>query len=247
MTERLRQRTLPAPMVPDKKILVIIPAFNEEASIGGVISLVRKHAPGADIVVVNDGSSDRTGAVAEGLGVTVLNHIYNLGIGATMQTGYKYALRRGYDIAVQVDGDGQHPADQIIDLVRPVAEGKAEMVVGSRFLGMGEYRPSIARSAGMVFFSRLVSAIIRERMTDTTSGFRAAGRSCIEFFSSRYPDDYPEVEALVLLHKKGFRVMEVPVEMAKRAGGRSSITPMKSVYYMAKVLLAILVDLIKRA
>ncbi|MBZ0220916.1 MAG: glycosyltransferase family 2 protein [Candidatus Methylomirabilis sp.] len=233
-------------MVPNKKILIIIPAFNEEASIGGVIALIRKHAPGADIVVVNDGSTDRTGAIAEGLGVTVLNHIYNLGIGATMQTGYKYALRRGYDIAVQVDGDGQHPADQIIDLVRPVAEGRADMVVGSRFLGMGEYRPSIARSAGMVFFSRLVSAIIRERMTDTTSGFRAAGRSCIEFFSSRYPDDYPEVEALVLLHKKGFRIMEVPVEMTKRAGGRSSITPMKSVYYMAKVLLAILVDLMKR-
>ncbi len=234
-------------MVPDKKILIIIPAFNEEASIGGVISQIREHAPGADMVVVNDGSTDRTAFIAEGLGATVLNHIYNLGIGATMQTGYKYALRRGYDIAVQVDGDGQHPADQIFDLVRPVAEGRADMVVGSRFLGAGEYRASIARSAGMVFFSRLVSAIIRERVTDTTSGFRAVGRSCIEFFSARYPDDYPEVEALVLLHKKGFRIMEVPVSMAERAGGRSSITPLRSVYYMAKVLLAILVDLVKRA
>lgn len=233
-------------MVPDKKILIIIPAFNEEASIEGVVSLIREHAPWADIVVVNDGSTDRTGAIAERLGATVLNHIYNLGIGATMQTGYKYALQRGYDIAVQVDGDGQHPADQIIDIVRPVAEGRADIVVGSRFLGAGEYRPSMARSAGMAFFSRLVSAIIRERVTDTTSGFRAAGRNCIEFFSSRYPDDYPEVEALVLLHKKGFRIMEVPVTMAERAGGRSSITPMKSVYYMAKVFLAILVDLIKR-
>ena len=228
------------------KLLIIIPAFNEEATISGVIASIRRHAPSADIVVVNDGSRDNTAAKAAKSGAIVLSHLYNMGIGATMQTGYKYANSKGYDIAVQVDADGQHPADQIEQLVRPVAEGKADIVVGSRFLGEGDYKPSLARGAGIVFFSRLVSMIIKEKITDTTSGFRASGKKCIEYFSSRYPDDYPEVEALVLLHKKGFSIMEVPVSMAERAGGRSSITPMKSIYYMVKVLLAILVDLMKK-
>lgn len=228
------------------KLLIIIPAFNEEATISNVVASIKKHVPYADIVVVNDGSRDSTALKAAGSGAVVLNHLYNLGIGATVQTGYKYAQSRGYDIAVQVDADGQHPADQIEQLIRPVVEGRADMVVGSRFLGEGDYRPSLARGAGMVFFSRLVSAIIKERVTDTTSGFRAAGRECIAFFSNRYPDDYPEVEALVLLHKKGFSIMEVPVTMSERAGGRSSITPARSVYYMVKVLLAILVDLVKK-
>jgi len=228
------------------KLLIIIPAFNEEATISRVIASIKRHVPGADIVVVNDGSADQTSERASAAGAVVLNHLYNLGIGATMQTGYKYARSRGYGITVQVDADGQHPADQIERLVKPVAEGKADIVVGSRFLGEGDYKPSIARSAGMVFFSKLVSAVIGVKVTDTTSGFRAAGRDCIEYFASRYPDDYPEVEALVLLHKKGFSIMEVPVSMSERAGGKSSITPMKSVYYMVKVLLAILVDLIKK-
>ncbi|MBI5970743.1 MAG: glycosyltransferase family 2 protein [Deltaproteobacteria bacterium] len=229
-----------------EKILVIIPAYNEEASIGGVIADVRKNVPEADIVVVNDGSGDSTGSIAQRLGAAVLHHPYNLGIGATMQTGYKYARLKGYGIAVQVDADGQHPADQIRLLVKPLLEKKADIVVGSRFLDEGGYRPSFARSAGMAVFSKLVSAIIGERVSDTTSGFRAAGRRCIEFFCRRYPDDYPEVEALVLLHKGGFSIIEVPVRMSERAGGRSSITPMKSLYYMVKVLLAISVDLLKK-
>lgn len=231
---------------PEKKVLVIIPAFNEEATLGNVISAVHKGMPEADILVVNDGSSDSTRTVAENCGVRVLNHPFNLGIGATVQTGYKYAARHGYHVAVQVDGDGQHPADQIKDIVEPVLQDKADLVVGSRFLGTGEYKPSAARGAGIYFFSKLVSMIIREHITDTTSGFRAAGRSCIEFFSSRYPDDYPEVESLVLLHKKGFSIIEVPVKMAARGGGRSSITPGRSVYYMVKVFLAILVDMLKK-
>ncbi|CAG1064641.1 Polyprenol monophosphomannose synthase [uncultured bacterium] len=228
------------------KLLIIIPAFNEEATIAGVIASIRRHMPAADIVVVNDGSRDRTAERASSGGAVVLSHLYNMGIGATMQTGYKYARSKGYSIAVQVDADGQHPADQIERLVKPVLEGKADIVVGSRFLGEGDYRPSIARSAGMAIFSKLVSIIIKEKVTDTTSGFRAAGKNCIDYFASRYPDDYPEVEALVLLHKKGFSIMEVPVSMAERAGGRSSITPMRSVYYMVKVLLAIMVDLMKK-
>jgi hypothetical protein len=169
-----------------------------------------------------------------------------MGIGATMQTGYKYARLKGYEVAVQVDADGQHPPDQIKHLLVPLMEGSADLVVGSRFLGKGEYTPSLARGAGISFFSRLISLILRERITDPTSGFRAASRRCIEYFSSHYPDDYPEAEALVLLHKKRFSIMEVPVKMEERGGGRSSITPGKSVYYMVKVFLAILVDMLKR-
>jgi len=228
------------------KILIIIPAFNEEANIRGVIKAVRTHQPDAQILVVNDGSTDRTAEYVMAEGVTLLSHPFNMGIGATMQTGFKYAVMKGFDVAVQVDGDGQHPADQINDLVKTLVESEADLVVGSRFLSKTDYRPSLARGAGMAIFSRLVSLIIGEKVTDTTSGFRASGRRCIEFFSNHYPDDYPEVEALVLLHKKGFSIMEAPVVMAPRQGGRSSITPIKSVYYMVKVLLAIFVDLVKR-
>lgn len=233
--------------LPNMKTLVIIPAYNEEASIAGVIRAVKMHMPLADIAVVNDGSTDRTAGLVEGSGALLLNHPFNLGIGGAMQTGYKYALKKGYDVAIQVDADGQHPADQIRRLVEPITKGLADMVVGSRFLEIGGYEPSLARHAGIKIFSKVVSAIIGQKVTDTTSGFRACGKRCIEFFSRRYPDDYPEVEALVLLHKKGFSIMETAVKMEERSGGRSSITPARSVYYMIKVLLAIMVDLIKKA
>jgi glycosyltransferase involved in cell wall biosynthesis len=228
------------------RVLIIIPAYNEEESIGGVIEAVKRDGPQADILVVNDGSNDKTASIARQYGITVLDHPYNICIGATMQTGYRYAALAGYDIAVQVDADGQHPADQIKNLIEPILNNVAHVVVGSRFLGKGEYRSSLARLTGIALFSRLISAILRERVTDTTSGFRAAGREVIEFFSRIYPDDYPEAEALVLLHKKGFDIIEVPVKMAERTGGRSSITPARSLYYMIKVLLAIFVDLLKK-
>ncbi|MFQ5428095.1 MAG: glycosyltransferase family 2 protein [Thermodesulfobacteriota bacterium] len=228
------------------KTLIIIPAFNEEANIKGVIEAVKTHQPHAHIVVVNDGSYDATGPIAESLGITVLTHPFNMGIGATMQTGFRYASIFGFDVAVQVDGDGQHPAGQIQDLLELLQDKGADLVVGSRFISKSGYRPSFARGAGMAVFSNLVSLIIGEKVTDTTSGFRASGRRCIDFFSSHYPDDYPEVEALVLLHKKGFRILETPVQMSPRQGGRSSITPARSIYYMVKVLLAIGVDLLKK-
>jgi glycosyltransferase involved in cell wall biosynthesis len=228
------------------RVLIIIPAYNEEESIGGVIEAVKSIGPPSDILVVNDGSNDKTASIARQYGLTVLDHPFNMGIGATMQTGYRYAARAGYDIAVQVDADGQHPAAEIKHLIEPILNKTAHVVVGSRFLADGGYRPSFMRGAGIALFSRLVSAILREKITDTTSGFRAAGREVIEFFSRNYPDDYPETEALVLLHKKGFDIMEVPVKMVERTGGRSSITPVKSLYYMIKVLLAIFVDLLKK-
>lgn len=229
------------------KILIIIPAYNEEGSIGSVIEDVQTHLPEASILVVNDGSKDSTSLKARSYkGVFVLDHPYNLGIGATMQTGYKFAHRIGFDVAVQVDGDGQHRADEIKKLLLPLEESSFSMVIGSRFLGAGDYKSSVARGAGIKIFSKLVSFIIREKFTDTTSGFRAVNRDVIEFYVGHYPDDYPEVEVLVLLHKKGFKMTEVPVEMVERSTGKSSITPIRSVYYMIKVLLAIFVDLIKK-
>jgi len=232
--------------ISEPKTLIIIPAFNEEANIKGVITDLRAHQPLSHIIVVNDGSGDNTPAIAEAEGVTVLSHPFNMGIGATMQTGFKYALINGFDVAVQVDGDGQHPAEEVQVLLDTLQKHKADLVVGSRFLNKTGYRPSVARGAGITLFSKLVSFIIGAKVTDTTSGFRASGKRCIEFFSGHYPDDYPEVEALILLHKKGFRIKETPVKMARRQGGRSSITPIKSIYYMVKVSLAIFVDLVKK-
>ncbi len=160
----------------DKKILIILPSYNEEATLAGVIADVHKHNPGADILVVDDGSRDNTGAVALRHDVTLLTLPFNMGVGAAVQTGFKYALKHGYDIAVQVDADGQHPAEHIRDVVAPVAEGRADVCVGSRFLGTGDYKPSIARSAGIALFASIISIILRQKITDTTSGFRATGK-----------------------------------------------------------------------
>ncbi|MCK5237333.1 MAG: glycosyltransferase family 2 protein [Deltaproteobacteria bacterium] len=228
------------------RVLIIIPAYNEESTVADVVKAVKEHSPASDVVVVNDGSADGTAREARSAGAVVLNHTFNMGIGATVQTGFRYALKNGYDIAVQVDGDGQHPPEHIKDIVKPVIEGRADLVVGSRFLGVGDYKPSVARGAGIAIFSKVVSFIVGVKMTDTTSGFRASGKRVIEYLAGNYPDDYPEVEALVLLHKKGFAIMETAVGMEERKGGQSSITPVSSVYYMFKVMLAICVDLIKK-
>ena len=228
------------------KILVIIPAYNEAENIRGVILSVKKEVPHADVIVINDGSSDATSQVAKGLGVRVVDLPYNMGIGAAMQTGYIYAAVNGYDIAVQVDGDGQHPPDQIQKVISPVIEGKADIAIGSRFLGEGEYVPSLARSVGIKTFSLMLSLITGQKVTDPTSGFRAVNKDVIKFFARNYPEDYPEVEAVVLLHKAGFRIMEAPVRMEARVWGKSSITYVRALYYMVKVSLAVLIDLMKR-
>src|SRR3990170_3859244 len=221
------------------KMLVIMPAYNEAESIQGVIAAVKKEIPQADILVINDGSRDTTSHIAKGLGVTVIDLPYNMGIGAAMQTGYRYAAAHGYDIAVQVDADGQHPPDQVKYLLSPIVEQRADVVIGSRFLGKGKYHPSFVRNIGMKIFSILVSLIMCRRATDTTSGFRAVNTKAIRFFAQNYPEDYPEVEAVVLLHKAGFHIAEVPVKMEARVGGQSSTTPLQAIYYMVKVLLAV--------
>lgn len=227
-------------------ILIIIPAYNEEESLPGVMQDLRNHAPDADILVVDDGSRDRTAAVARQTGVKVASLPYNLGIGGAMQTGFQYARAKGYDIAIQFDGDGQHMAAEIGELLDLLSQGRADIVVGSRFLTRGEYRPPIFRKIGIWIFSTVLSTIIGMPVTDTTSGFRAVNRRVIEFFARSYPEDYPEVESLVLLHRAGMTIAEVPVRMRDRTGGRSSITPIRSVYYMIKVLLAVFIDLLKK-
>lgn len=228
------------------KILIIVPAYNEAENIAYVFNDIRKNFQQADILIVNDGSTDETARVAEGLGVKVVTLPFNLGIGAAMQCGYIYAERRGYDIAIQFDGDRQHRADQISILIKPIIENTADIVVGSRFIEKGSYNLTFPRFIGIRIFAKLVSLLTGKRLTDTTSGFRAVNSAVIKFYSDNYPEDYPEVEALVLLHKARFRIAEVPVKMEERLGGKSSITPFQAFYYMVKVILAILIDIIKR-
>ncbi|OGW40143.1 MAG: glycosyl transferase family 2 [Nitrospirae bacterium GWC2_56_14] len=228
------------------KLLVIVPAYNEQESLPGVIRDLRDNVPGAEILVVNDGSRDATSRTAVEHGVKVVDLPFNLGIGGAMQTGFLYAREQGYEFAVQFDGDGQHRAEEMQKILEPLRSGTADLVIGSRFLNPGGYRVPFFRRAGIWIFSAVLSRILGMTVSDSTSGFRAANRRVLEFFSETYPEDYPEVEALVLLHKKRLRMVEVPVGMRERTGGSSSITPLRSVYYMIKVLLAIFVDLIKK-
>ena len=229
------------------RTLIIIPALNEEDSIASVIDDIRHHAPWADIVVVNDGSADQTGAIAEACGAVALHMPYNVGIGAAMQTGFLYASRYGYEVAVQTDGDGQHPPSEIPALVTALLEGDADMVLGSRYIEDRGYQTPWTRRIGIIILASIIALITGRRCTDPTSGFRASNARSIRLCSRLYPHDYPEPEAIVLLHRAGLQIREIPVTMAARQGGRSSITPLRSGYYMVKVILAILIGVLRRA
>ena len=226
--------------------IAIVPALNEEQTVGRVIDEIRAFDPGFDIVVVDDGSTDRTAGVAADRGAHVLRLPFNLGIGGAMQTGFRFAFEQGFEIAVQIDGDGQHDPSQLPKILGPVLAGEADLCVGSRFTGEGAYRSSFARRVGIKIFAGVVSAVVRQKVTDTTSGFRAVNRKGIALFAADYPHDYPEVEATVMCVKHKLRLTEVPVTMRERGGGASSITAVRSVYYMTKVLLAIFVGLFRR-
>ena len=228
------------------KRIAIVPALNEEVTVGRVIDEIRGFDPGFDIVVVDDGSTDRTAGMAADRGAHVLRLPFNLGIGGAMQTGYRFALEQGYDLTVQIDGDGQHDPRELPKILEPVLEGRADLVVGSRFGRDGEFRSSPVRRIGIRLFAGVVSAVVGQRVTDPTSGFRAVNRRGIALFAADYPHDYPEVEATVMCVKHKLRLTEVPVRMRERTGGQSSITAFRSVYYMAKVLLAIFVGLFRR-
>ena len=231
----------------DLRKLAIIPAYNEEGMVGQVVRGIRRHAPDFDIIVVDDGSTDATFAEASAEDVAVIRHPFNLGIGGAMQSGFKYALAHGYDVAAQVDGDGQHKPGYLNDLAEALrTSGKADMVCGSRFRGNPGYKVPIGRRIGNLIFSVILSVIVRRRITDPTSGFRMTNRRGIELFARDYPHDYPEVEAILMLHAHRLRLHEVPVRMNARGFGRSSIDYPRSAYYMAKVLLALFVGLFRR-
>jgi glycosyltransferase involved in cell wall biosynthesis len=229
-----------------RKRIAIVPALNEEASVGWVIDEIHAFDPGFAVVVVDDGSTDRTAAVATEHGAHVLKLPFRLGIGGAMQTGYRYAWENGYDLAVQVDGDGQHDPKELPRILEPVLDGRVDLSVGSRFAGEEGYRVPSLRRLGGKFFAWIISLLVRQRVTDTTSGFRAVNRRGIALFARDYPHDYPEVEATVMVVKHRLRLCEVPVRMRERRAGRSSIGAASSIYYMVKVLLALFVGMFRR-
>ena len=228
--------------------LAIVPAYNEAAAIGATVADLREHAPDFDVLVVDDGSTDETSAQARSAGAVVIRHPFNLGIGGAVQSGYQYALEHDYDVAVQVDGDGQHDARHVHELLAHLrANPGLNMVTGSRFVhseGDG-YRSSAPRRLGIRLFGRILSLLVGRRVSDPTSGFRMVERRGIELFARDYPHDYPEVEAVLLLHFHKLRGDELPVRMRARTTGVSSINPTRSIYYMIKVLLAIVIGLMR--
>ncbi len=230
------------------RVVAVVPAYREEAAIAGVIEEIRAFDPAIDVVVVDDGSPDGTAAAASRAGAAVVRLPFNLGIGATVQTGFRYALEHGYDTAVRLDGDGQHDPAELPALLEALGRGDADVVTGSRFVGIdGDYRPPLARRIGITWFARLVSLLTGQRVTDTTSGFQALNRKGIALFARDYPSDYPEVEATLLVLRSKLRLVEVSVRMREREHGASSITLVRSVYYVLKVTLALLVAMARKA
>ncbi len=250
----------------DSKILVIVPAFNESGNIGNTVAQLQKLSLALEVLVIDDGSSDQTAKEAQFAGAKVVSLPFNLGIGGAVATGFLYALRNGYDIAAQVDGDGQHDVDYLKVILDPVLHGQADIVVGSRFMtedraatseGMPSpsgraagrqsgWRSSTVRRIGIRFFAWLISGLTGFSITDPTSGFRAFNSKVIRLFAQNYPQDFPEPESIVSAKRFGLRLVEVPVQMRKRVHGQSSIRYFKTLYYMIKVTIAILLDMLKK-
>ena len=230
-------------MKPDStNTVILVPAFNEEECIGGLIEEIRTHAPGFTVVVINDGSADRTAARARDRGAKILDLACNLGVGGAVQGGFDYAFRNGYQYAVRLDGDGQHPPSEIPRLLNAMGADGVDLVIGSRFLAAETYRNTFIRNCGINVLARFLSLICRKRVTDPTSGFQMVNRYLLNFFSHSYPMDYPEPEALALMRRQGYDFMEVPTAFRKRTSGRSSIRGWGNLYYVMKVFLALCVD-----
>lgn len=228
------------------RVLVIIPAHDEQESLPRTLAELAAAAPDLDRLVVDDGSRDGTARVARAQGAGLLRHPFNLGVGAALQTGFRWAVEHGYDIGVQLDADGQHDPADLAAVLEPVRAGRCDVSIGSRYLARSGYRAPRMRRAGMVLFSGLVSAALGIRITDTTSGFRAYGRRVMEVCQHDLPGDFPDAPLLITLGRGGFRLEEVPVRMRERRAGRSFYTLGKSLYYPYKNLLASLIALLQR-
>lgn len=228
------------------KVLVIIPAYNEELNIVNAVNDIKKYAKNSkyvlDYLIINDGSLDNTKKICEKNKFNVINLVHNLGIGGAVQTGYKYALMKGYDIAIQFDGDGQHDAKYIDNLIKPIINGEANMTIGSRYIdNTSTFKSTKIRQFGIRLLSFILKLTTNKKILDITSGFRAIDKNIIEMFAKDYPVDYPEPETIVTVVKNNFKVLEIPVNMRERIYGVSSITPLKSIYYMVKVSYAMIV------
>lgn len=230
----------------EPQVLAIVPALNESGNIGKTVQEIFALNLAITVLVIDDGSRDSTAQEAKSVGAKVIRLPINLGIGGAVQTGFLYALKNGFRVAVQIDGDGQHDVRYLEALLKPVREDRADMVIGSRFLPphLG-YQSSFVRRIGIQFFSKLISLIARTTVTDPTSGFRAFNHKLIALFADEYPHDYPEPEAIVVAQVHAGRIQEVPVQMRERKKGISSIRYLMTLYYMIKVTFAILLDMIK--
>lgn len=224
---------------------MIIPAHNEEQSIGKVIDETRSLNPNIDMLVIDDDSSDATARIVRSKGVDMASLSVNLGIGGAVQTGFKLALLLGYDIAVQLDGDGQHDPSFISRIVDPVAKGQTDIAIGSRHLYDGNANPSLARGVGIRFFSWLTTRATAMPITDCSSGFRALNRKAFGQFADDYPVDFPDAEALIAAHRAGLRLLEIPARFRERSNGRSSLRSWRMLYYPFKETLSIVVMLTK--
>lgn len=222
------------------KVLIIIPAYNEEINIKNVVDNIIENYPQYEYIVVNDGSTDGTEKVCKGNNYNYISLPVNLGIGGCVQTGYLYSVKEDYDIAIQLDGDGQHNPQFIESLIEPIIKGQADMVIGSRFLKREGFQTTLLRRVGIRFIKSVIKFCCGMEITDTTSGFRATNKSLNAFFADNYAQDYPEPEAIVASVLSGYKVQEMPVIMNERLGGVSSISGFKSAYYMIKVSLALL-------
>jgi glycosyltransferase involved in cell wall biosynthesis len=228
------------------RTLVFIPAWNEEDSVAAVIAGVREALPEADLLVVDDGSTDETGARAREAGALVASLPFNQGLGAALQTGYLYALREGYEACSHLDADGQHPPAEVARLLEEIYADRADLVIGSRYREPGraksdDYKPTLSRRIGTDVFRFFLTLATRQRFTDTTSGMRAANRRVMALFSERYSPDFAEIESLQLAVREGLRVEELPVRMLERAGGTSFLTPLRSAFFIFKGLIVLMV------
>jgi len=231
-------------LAPLPRVLVIIPAYNESATIGDVVTQLHRALPDADVLVIDDGSKDETARLVPRT-ARVVRLPMNLGIGGAMQTGYRFAHANGYDLAIQCDADGQHPPEHIQALIDFAAETRADMVIGSRFIEPGMYQQQPVRMAAIRWLNAVISVLGGQRVTDCTSGFRVANRRAIEAFADWYPDDYPEPEVLLRLLRSGYTVRETPVLMRQRQGGVSSIPFQRGLFYVVKVTSSLLLTLVR--